>query len=423
MTKTMRIGQRASLTLSACALVAGCAGTASSPWGQAPVPIETRSPQASPQPASPSPQPTPPPTAPPAGRPEHQGRELALTLLPPAVTKDRSGWAADILAAFSALRLAPSPENFCAAIAVIEQESGFQADPEVPGLSRIAWREIETRRKRHHIPKLALDAALAKSSPDGRTYRQRIDSFRTERQMSLLYSDIIDEVPGGKVLLSGYNPVHTGGPMQVSVAFAQEHVREKPYGAALARELGGDLRNAVFTRRGGVYFGIAHLLDYPAPYRDPIYRFADFNAGRYSSRNAAFQQALAQLSGKAMSLDGDLLKYDNGVPGAEASATQRSVLKLAGRLKLSPGEINAGLRQEKSESFVRTLVYQRLFALADAAAGRPLPRETLPRIGLKSPKIRSKITTAWFAGRVNTRYVGCLKRAATLREPPHLVPQ
>lgn len=410
MTKTMRIGKRSSTLFSTCMLVAGCAGTADSPWGQAPAPAETRSTQASPQPAPPSPQTMPTPQTSPLARPEPQGRALALTLLPPNVTRDRSGWAADMLAAFAALRLAPSPENFCAAIAVIEQESGFQADPEVPGLSRIAWREIEARRKQHHIPRLALDAALAKSSPDGRTYRQRIDSFRTERQMSLLYSDIIDELPGGKALLSGYNPVHTGGPMQVSVAFAQEHAREKPYGAALARELGGDLRHAVFTRRGGVYFGVAHLLDYPAPYREPLYRFADFNAGRYSSRNAAFQQALAQLSGKAMRLDGDLLQYEHGVPGA-ASATRQAVLKLAGRLRLSPGEIDAGLRQEKSEGFVRTALYQRLFALADAAAGRRVPRETLPRIDLKNPKIRSKITTAWFAGRVNTRYAACLKRA------------
>jgi len=296
-------------------------------------------------------------------------------------------------------------------MAVIEQESSFQADPEVPGLARIAWREIEARRQSHHIPKLALEAALARPSPDGRSYRQRIDNLRTERQMSLLYTDIIDEVPGGKTLLAGFNPVRTGGPMQVGIAFAREHLDDHPAGRPLVRELGGDLRNAVFTRRGGLYFGIAHLLDYPAPYRDPLYRFADFNAGRYSSRNAAFQQAVNRLAGSRVDLDGDLLGYaGNGRSGA----TQNVLNRLAGRLKLNPGEIQANLQLEKTEAFARTPLYLRVFALADEAAGQRLPREALPRIDLRSPKIRSKITTAWFAERVNGRYRQCLGRAANL---------
>ncbi|KON81534.1 DUF1615 domain-containing protein [Azoarcus sp. PA01] len=430
MRKAQGIGNIRGFALAVCALLAGCAAVPEPVAVQAPAPVEVRSPKTAHAPAPPRApvvRPAAPSAAAAAEQPEaislpapvasmlasrypgrQQGVARVLELLPRSVTRDRNGWAADIFAAFVALRLAPTAENFCAAIAVIEQESGFVADPVVPGLSRIAWREIEARRQRFHIPKLALDAALAKPSPNGQTYKRRLDTLRTEREMSVLYDDMIAELPGGRLLLSGYNPVHTGGPMQVSIAFAETHARAAPeYGGGV----GKGLRNAVFTRPGGLYFGIAHLLDYPAPYHDPLFRFADFNAGHYSSRNAAFQQAVARLTGVKLVLDGDLLRYQNGAPSGEASATQKAMMALSGRLKLDPAEILAGLRQEKRESFARTQLYLRVFAMADEAAGARVPREAMPRIELKSPKIQRKLTTAWFAERVHMRYRACMKRA------------
>ena len=69
----------------------------------------------------------------PTGMGPTEAREAIVRLLPPN-TDDRAGWAADIHAALATLELPSTPENLCAVLAVTEQESGFRADPAVPGL-------------------------------------------------------------------------------------------------------------------------------------------------------------------------------------------------------------------------------------------------------------------------------------------------
>jgi len=324
----------------------------------------------------------------------------------PRSASDRAGWARDIARAFAELEIEASAENICSVVAITEQESQFVADPPVPGLSKIVWREIEARRARYGIPKLVLDKALETRSPDGRSYRRRIDALRTETEMNRLYQDMIAELPFGPTLLAKRNPVRTGGPMQVSIAFAEAHAARHGYPYPVERSI----RDEVFTRRGGMYFGIAILLDYPAPHADPLYRFADFNAGRYASRNAAFQNALAAASGRRLVPDGDLLRYRDGEPADEPSNTRRAVDAIAGRLGLTAGEIDRQLRLEKQPGFGDTLLYRRLFELAERLEGAPLPRAAIPRIRLKSPKITRELTTEWFARRVRWRYDNCMAR-------------
>jgi hypothetical protein len=69
------------------------------------------------------------------------------------------------------------------------------------------------------------------------------------------------------------------------------------------------------------------------------------------------------------------------------------------------------LEEGKGLEFEDTKLYRRVFALAEQAEGRPLPRAVLPGIVLQSPKITRKLTTAWFAKRVDERYQRCMKRA------------
>lgn len=343
----------------------------------------------------------------PAYRPltAEEGRALVTRLLP-ANLADRSGWATDIYAALAAMDVPATPENVCAVAAVTEQESSFRADPAVPGLSGIAWKEIDRRAEVAGVPMLAVRAALLLSSPDGRSYSERIDTVKTEKQLSGIFEDFIGMVPLGKTFFSGHNPVRTGGPMQVSIAFAESHTAARPYPYPVT----GTIRHEVFTRRGGMYFGIAHLLDYPASYDSHVYRFADFNAGHYASRNAAFQQAVTLASGIPLVLDGDLLRYENGRPSAQPGNTEIAVRVLAKRLGLSDAQIRRDLELGTTHEFEKSRVYVRLFALADKLGGRPLPRAVLPNILLKSPKITRKLTTEWFANRVASRYRTCLAR-------------
>ena len=63
----------------------------------------------------------------------------------PASVKDRDEWAQSIAKAFESQKLAPTEENVCSVLAVAQQESNYQADPAVPGLSKIAWQEIDRR--------------------------------------------------------------------------------------------------------------------------------------------------------------------------------------------------------------------------------------------------------------------------------------
>lgn len=372
-----------------------------------PAPVPAPVPVPPPPPALPPLPPAPPPPPPPAPVSAAEVRAVALRVLPPNIT-DRSAWADDIATAFAALSIPAQAHKVCALAAVIEQESTWQADPPVANLSKIAKAELDKKRERFGIPKAVMDLALSKTSPDGRTYQQRLDRLRTERELSLLYEDMIREIPMGAQLAGGQNPVRTGGSTQVSVAFATEQMRDRPYPWRPA----GTPREEVFKRRGGLYFGAAMLLDYPVSYNRMLYRFADYNAGRYSSRNAAVQALLVQLTGQKIDPDGDLLRYKGGEPVSpriEPSQAWRALLALQAELGVNAAQIERDLKLEKRIEFEQSPTYRRLYQLADKRGLRP-PREQLPDIDLNSPKISRKLTTAWFADRCEARYRTCLAR-------------
>jgi hypothetical protein len=342
----------------------------------------------------------------PPGLSIEQARAKVAAKLPEKLP-DRAGWATDIHAAMEALRVELSDGNICAVVAVTEQESGFQVDPVVPNLAAAAWKEIETQREHAGIPSLALQAALALPSTTGRSYRERIDAAHTERELSDVFEDFIGRVPLGRTFLEDRNPIRTAGPMQVSVAFAREFVASNRYPYPMP----ASMRDELFSRRGGMYFGIAHLLAYEAPYDRYVYRFADFNAGRYSSRNAAFQRALASATGAKLAYDGALLRYEKGKPAEAPSATEIAARSLGPRLALTPERIRSSLELGRSREFEETDLYARVFEIAAARGAQP-PRAAIPQIELHSVKITRPLTTEWFANRVADRHRRCMGRGA-----------
>lgn len=360
---------------------------------------------ATPEPPSPAPQPER------RVAPERRilkGAALIARLIPARVP-DRNGWAEDIHAAMAALQIEPSGQNVCAVLAITEQESDFRVDPSVPGLPRIARLEIEKRREQAGIPKFMVEAALKLASSDGRTYSERLDAATTERHLSDLYEDFSGKVPLGKRLFADYNPVRTGGSMQASIAFAQAHAVANRYPYPMS----GSVRDEMFTRRGGTYFGIAHLLHYPAPYDDLSYRFADFNAGRYASRNAAFQKAVAELTGFALPLDGDLLRYEQGRPVREASRTELVTRRLAIHFEMTAADVRRDLELAQTAEFERSRLYLSVFTLLDGVLGKPAPRAVVPSIVLDTSKTTRRLTTESYAARVGGRYRSCLARLSS----------
>ncbi|WP_229792292.1 DUF1615 domain-containing protein [Cognatilysobacter bugurensis] len=329
-----------------------------------------------------------------------------ISHLLPATLADRGDWAYDIERAFSSLEIEPSDSNVCSVLAITAQESSFAPDPVVPGLAKIARKEIDRRAERMRVPAFVVRAALQLESPDGRTWEQRIAAVRTEKQLNTLFEELIDALPMGRRLFSGVNPVRTGGPMQVSISFAEAHARQHRYPYSSERSI----RREVFTRRGGLYFGIAHLLAYPASYPSPLYRFADFNAGRYASRNAGFQNAVSKISGVALALDGDLLHHNEGSDAvSRTEAAVRSIARM--HWDMTDADIRRALNKSGSHAFEDTDLYQHVFSLAERKRGKPLPRQSIPRITLESPKITRKLTTEWFATRVDARYRRCMAKA------------
>lgn len=349
-----------------------------------------------------------------------EARTLATRIIPKG--KDAWGWASDVMAALDMSGIRRSPRNFCSVMAVIGQESTFTANPDVKGLGAMAEKQILA--KLSGLPLFTRIAASQgvgwflsnKPSPE-KSYLSIIRAARTERDLDLVYRNmaffLFREYASTRLLntatiahrIDAANPVSTLGSMQVSAAYAIGEV-EKAKDRRLGLAAIWKLRDELYTRKGGVAYGTRMLLGYRADYGSRLYVFADYNAGRYASRNAAFQHMVAELSGRKLDLDGDLLIYEGGTPKPEASATETALRGL--KLGLTEEDIRADLLAEKEYGFKDTQTYTRVAKAFASKAGRKAPYAMLPQIRLSSPKLSHTMTTERFARAVMARYESCM---------------
>ena len=106
--------------------------------------------------------------------------------------------------------------------------------------------------------------------------------------------------------------------------------------------------------------------------------------------------------------DGDLLA--SGAPMEKPGATEAALRGMRGVLQIDDAAIRVALRKGRSRGFEDTALYREVYAIAERKAGGPLARARVPQIELRSPKITRKLTTAWFAGRVDARWKACMAR-------------
>ncbi len=336
---------------------------------------------------------------------------------------DAQGWAIDLHDVLQQHGMSESKENICAAIAVIDQESGFVADPAVPGLGKLS--EQALRDKFNKVPiggGIALRWLENNPSPQA-SFMARIRNARTERDLDLAYRALVDYA--GKTtsldvvlklglfnkIIEERNEIDTAGSMQVSVKFALTDAKRRRWLPMTLDDVYG-VRDHLYTRQGGMYYGVKQLLDYDTGYNQKIYRFADFNAGRYAARNAGFQVVVAKLSGEALATDGDLLSYGKDGSVLKTVTSTEKAVRLANskhKLGLDEKSIRADLLKEKQVGFTSTRTFISLrdrYAVTTKAAAA---FAVIPNIVLNSPKLSRDFTTRRFAESVNKRYQACMK--------------
>lgn len=340
----------------------------------------------------------------------------------PNRVKEREVWASEIVTLSKQFGLKIDAQNMCSIIAVVDQESNFDANPVVSGLGSTVVKELKAKLEQKLGKTMAgyFEVMLTTKPTPENSYLKQMSKVKTERELDHIYREMFDfysktyKVSAitnaakfvGQDIGELFNPVNTLGSMQVHIRYAKDHKRSMMNNH--------QLRDELYTRQGGLYYGIHRLMLYPAKYSQPLYRFADYNSGIYSSRNAAFQSMLNHVTGAKLALDGDLLLYDkDGDIQLQKSSTEQLIIQYFAKDANAPNPtvIRRDLKTEKTAEFENTATYQYVRLKYEAKAKKDAPYAIMPQVAITGPKINRDLKTNWYAENVNRRYQQCMTKA------------
>ncbi len=369
------------------------------------------------------------------GDDEPQLESEQIRKLIPNRVQNRESWAKDMFDISQELNIPTTKDNVCTMIAVVDQESNFVANPVVPGLGDKAVKEVTTRLNEKFEDKLGetiggtvatyFEQVLKTQPTPEDNYLKQMRKVRTEKDLDVLYREIfaymakhyhVSALTGAAKLVGQdigekMNPITTLGSMQVHINYAKDNKR-----SSMSTN---ELRDDLYTEYGGLYYGIHRLMLYPADYDKAIYRFADYNSGMYSSRNAAFQKMVDKLADADLALDGDLLSYDkNGNPRAATTTTEKTIISLFAKnnILVTPRQLRNDLKKEKEKGFEKTQTYIAISKLYKEETGKEPMYAIMPEVVISGPKLSRDYNTNWYASRVNGRYETCMQRAKRIRD-------
>jgi len=309
-----------------------------------------------------------------------------------AISPKESEWASTIIESMEKREMPLDEEHVSLVTAVISVESSISADPKIGSMEETIQRKIEKLESGGFVDRGK--AGLARSFYADN--KAKLDAITTERELEK-FIDSFSRFGPTRFFLESFRP-ETLGSMQLDVDTAIDLAWEYD-------ETGYDdneMRDILYDMEGGVYYGVLYLKEIVDAYttdkderlNEENVKFiaADYQAGPYTSRNAALQKQLNELTGSNLALDGKIGPKTVKVINDFLEGRGRKEFINKNIISLSKGE---GLESLQAYNFIKE-TYREEYDEPEYAM--------IPSITSDSVKFKSSFTTEYHAKKVYDEY-------------------